>query len=92
MSSKENISAKDIFNVFPLDFQNNTWVTFILCYEQDKIKEKYELRVRRADNSLSQFYSTYGLEVPTPPTNNKLATLAQEWPAHSSPLNIIQRD
>ncbi len=38
MSSKENISAKDIFNVFPLDFQNNTWVTFILCYEEDKIK------------------------------------------------------
>ncbi len=38
MSSKENISAKDIFNVFPLDFQNNTWVTFILCYEEDKVK------------------------------------------------------
>ncbi len=34
----------------------------------------------------------YELEVPTPPTNNKLATLAQEWPAHSSPRKIIQRD
>jgi len=34
----------------------------------------------------------YELEVQKPPTNNKLATLAQEWPAHSSPLKIIQRD